>query len=412
AKLASKQLRQLGQRVSVWWNLSPMQRAEAFEYVRHRLRVAGNSGRSLFSDGALREVHRRSMGVPRVMNILCDRSLLTAYAAGAREVRGLHVRRAAAELGPGRPHGVAKKARRFLLHPGWFAAAGAVAILFGVWQLLGGMAGVAGTPPSVAGAPPSVAGAPPSVVGAPPSLSSPLPAVSSPPPGALEPRHSEPLILRDDAPNGIDTLLQDVDPSAADRGAARALLASWTLASAAPVETLPELFETLEAHGLHVRRIEGDLATLRRLNLPAVVRLAGPDGAPRSAVLRHLSEGTATLIGLGNATVVRLPEGELTARLTGEAWVAWRDFVSLPPVLRGGHAGTSVYWLQTTLAELGFYGVRPSGRYDGRTRSAVQAFQVSRGLAPDGEVGPATKISLYDALGDYRFPRLHSSARG
>ncbi|MBW2448764.1 MAG: AAA family ATPase, partial [Deltaproteobacteria bacterium] len=126
AKLASKQLRQLGQRVSVWWNLSPMQRAEAFEYVRHRLRVAGNSGRSLFSDGALREVHRRAMGVPRVMNILCDRSLLTAYAAGAREVRGLHVRRAAAELGPGRPHGVAKKARRFLLHPGWFAAAGAV----------------------------------------------------------------------------------------------------------------------------------------------------------------------------------------------------------------------------------------------------------------------------------------------
>jgi general secretion pathway protein A len=158
AKLASKRLRQLGQRVSVWWNLEPMKRAEAFEYVRHRMRVAGNAGRSPFSDGALREVHRRALGVPRVMNVLCERSLLTAYAANAREVRAVHVRRAAAELGPSRSHGVARQARRFLLHPGWFAAAGAVAIAFGVWQALGGAAWLPG---SEAPAPPAVSAPPP-----------------------------------------------------------------------------------------------------------------------------------------------------------------------------------------------------------------------------------------------------------
>ncbi|HKJ23838.1 MAG TPA: peptidoglycan-binding protein, partial [Myxococcota bacterium] len=378
-----------------------------FEYVRHRLRVAGNAGRSPFSEGALREVHRRAMGVPRVMNILCDRSLLTAYAASAREVRAVHVRRAASELGPGRPHGVAKKARRLLLHPGWFAAAGAVAVAFGLWQALGGVSWLPGVAES----------APPPAVSAPPPASSPTSRLGAP---AVEPLApvaeplapvAEPRAPGDAVPDGIDALLERSDAAGADAAAARALLASWTIEPEVPVATLPELFAALEAEGLLVWRIDGDLATLRALNLPAVVRLVAPDGVPRTAVLRHLDGGTASLIGLGDATLVRLPEAELEAHLAGDAWVAWRDFVSLPPVLRGGHAGTSVYWLQTTLAELGFYGARPSGQYDGPTRSAVRAFQTSRGLEADGEVGPATKISLYDALGDYRFPRL-SSARG
>lgn len=395
AKLASKELRQLGQRVSVWWKLEPMKRAEAFEYVRHRLRVAGNAGRSPFSEGALREVHRRALGVPRVMNILCDRSLLTAYAASAREVRAVHVRRAAAELGPGRPHGVAKRARRVLLHPGWFAAAGAVAIAFGLWQALGG----GSWPPGL-------------------TTAAPLPAVSAAPPESAPPASLDEAPVADpiapaapEPDEDIDALLEHSDVGSADAAAAQAMLASWTIAPAESVETLPDLFAALEADGLLVSRIDGDLATLRALNLPAVVHLAAPDGTPRSAVLRHLDGETASLIGLSGATLVRLPQAELEAHLTGDAWVAWRDFVSLPPVLRDGHAGMSVYWLQTTLAELGFYGARPSGRYDDPTRSAVRAFQTSRGLVPDGEVGPATKISLYDALGDYRFPRL-SPVRG
>jgi general secretion pathway protein A len=406
AKLASKELRQLGQRVSVWWKLSPMKRAEAFEYVRHRLRVAGNAGRSPFSEGALREVHRRAMGVPRVMNILCDRSLLTAYAANAREVRAVHVRRAAAELGPSRSHGVAKRARHVLLHPGWFAAAGAVAIAFGLWQALGGAAWLPGAA-APGGAPASL----PAVAAPPPSA----PAAETPADEAAEPAATDPrgLDVRPESsdPRGLDALLERSDARAADAAAAHAMLASWSLEPDAPIASRAELFAALEAGGLLVRRVDGDLDALRALNLPALVRLSGPDGEPRSAVLRHLDDGAASLLGLGGATLVRVPEAELAAHLDGEAFVAWRDFVSLPPVLRGGHAGTSVYWLQTTLAELGFYGARPSGRYDDPTRSAVRAFQTSRGLEPDGEVGPATKISLYDALGDYRFPRLRA-ARG
>jgi len=396
AKLASKPLRQLGQRVSVWWTLAPMKRAETFEYVRHRLRVAGNAGRSPFTDGALREVHRRAMGVPRVVNLICDRSLLTAYAAGAREVRAVQVRRAAAELGPGRPHGATARAGRVLLHPAWFAAAGAVAILFGVWQLFGGNVRLSdpAAAPAVSAPPPAAAPA----VSAPPPAAA--PAVSAPPPAAAP------------EAEGIDALLERLETGRSEDAAYRALLASWTLAPDRSVSTISELQAVLEAHGLRVRRVAGDLETLRTWNLPAVVQLAADGRAPRSAVLRHLEAGTASLTGLGQATLVRVPQRELEAHLVGEAWVAWRDFVSLPPVLRGGQVGAPVYWLQATLAELGYYRSRPSGRYDEPTRSAVRAFQTSRRLAPDGEVGPATKVSLYGALGDYRFPRLSVSARG
>jgi murein L,D-transpeptidase YcbB/YkuD len=214
------------------------------------------------------------------------------------------------------------------------------------------------------------------------------------------------------APPAIDALLASVAAPDAEAAAARALLASWTLEPDEPVADLTGLFRALESNGLQVRRLEGDLDRLRALNLPAVVRLVGPDGVPRPAVLRHLDAGTASLIGLGDTTFVSLPEDELAARLTGDAFVAWRDFVSLPPVLRDGHAGTSVYWLQTTLAELGFYRTRPSGLFDDPTASAVRAFQESRGLEPDGQVGPNTKIGLYDALGDYRLPRLAAGVRG
>jgi hypothetical protein len=313
-----------------------------------------------------------------------------------------------------------------LLHPGWFAAAGAVAIAFGVWQLLGGRDPMAALPP-VSSAPPvesEAAPAPPAIEPAPASFEpAPEPEAASfapePAPASFAP---EPAPVPTDAsatpdvsarPPAIDALLASIDAPDAEAAAARALLASWTLEPREPVADLTGLLRELESNGLRVRRLEGDLDRLRALNLPAVVRLVGPDGVARPAVLRHLDAGTASLIGLGDATLVSLPEDELAARLTGDAWVAWRDFVSLPPVLRDGHAGTSVYWLQTTLAELGFYRARPSGRFDDPTASAVRAFQQSRGLEPDGQVGPNTKIGLYDALGDYRFPRLAAAgARG
>src|SRR5262249_40332200 len=86
AMLESPELRQLRQRINVRWRLKPLSAGETRDYVRHRLRVAARARREIFPGLAVREVHRRSGGVPRVINRLCDRALLAGYAAGAREI--------------------------------------------------------------------------------------------------------------------------------------------------------------------------------------------------------------------------------------------------------------------------------------------------------------------------------------
>ena len=97
-KLDSTGLRQLRQRISVRWTLKPMSAKETAAYVRHRLRVAAGGRRELFDDGALREIYRRTRGVPRLVNVLCDRSLLAAYGNGVPTVDAAQVRGAAREI--------------------------------------------------------------------------------------------------------------------------------------------------------------------------------------------------------------------------------------------------------------------------------------------------------------------------
>ena len=98
AKLESTDLRQLRQRISVRWSLDTLSGPETRDYVRHRLRVAREGECDLFTDRALREVYRRSRGVPRLVNLLADRALLAGYAAGAKKIEPDLVSEAAREI--------------------------------------------------------------------------------------------------------------------------------------------------------------------------------------------------------------------------------------------------------------------------------------------------------------------------
>src|SRR5580698_8811063 len=95
--LARNELRQLAQRVTGRYHLHPLSTAETGAYVRHRLRVAGATN-ELFSPWALREVYRLSRGVPRIINVICDRALLGAYSMDRHRVTGTLVRHAASEV--------------------------------------------------------------------------------------------------------------------------------------------------------------------------------------------------------------------------------------------------------------------------------------------------------------------------
>jgi general secretion pathway protein A len=97
-KLERPELRQLRQRITVRWRLSALARGEARDYVRHRVRVAAGCDREVFTPSALREIDRRTRGIPRLVNLLADRALLAGYAEGTALVDRPQVDRAAREI--------------------------------------------------------------------------------------------------------------------------------------------------------------------------------------------------------------------------------------------------------------------------------------------------------------------------
>ena len=90
--LSSESVRQLRQRITFQYVLKALGRKEVADYVAHRLTIAGYSGEALFANGALSELHAASRGVPRLVNILAHKSLLTLYGEGGRRVEPRHVR--------------------------------------------------------------------------------------------------------------------------------------------------------------------------------------------------------------------------------------------------------------------------------------------------------------------------------
>ena len=96
--LKAPQMRQLDQRVSIRYQLRPLTRDEVAAYVSHRLTVAGGSALVTFQPKALDMVHGRTHGIPRLINLVCDRSLLAAYSARTNRVAADMVYQAAESL--------------------------------------------------------------------------------------------------------------------------------------------------------------------------------------------------------------------------------------------------------------------------------------------------------------------------
>jgi general secretion pathway protein A len=133
--VASPGLEQLAQRVIARYHLGPLSAADTARYVQHRLSVAGLAGPLPFDAAALRRVHERSRGVPRRINLLCDRALLGAYATERRQVDVAIVERAAAEVN-GEPVAAVHAgwgAPGSLRRTAWLAGAGLALTLGAAW---------------------------------------------------------------------------------------------------------------------------------------------------------------------------------------------------------------------------------------------------------------------------------------
>ena len=96
-KLAHESVRQLQQRITFQYHLSPLSRRELEYYIAHRLRIAGYMGDRLFNNAALDALFRTTRGVPRLINVVAHKAMLAAYGEGHHYVSAAHVRRAASD---------------------------------------------------------------------------------------------------------------------------------------------------------------------------------------------------------------------------------------------------------------------------------------------------------------------------
>jgi len=397
-KLESPDLRQLRQRITVRWRLAPLSAGETREYIAHRLKVAGGA-KELFTELATREIHRRSRGVPRVINLLCDRALLAGFASQALSI-GLGLVSQVEREVAGPPRGGSRFSSwrdKFVLRPDLLLAAlvgaTAFALVLGVALSTGlgerWLRGFRAEPASA-----RAAGAPQAEPSA--RAESALPEVSAAPAPAPS---REPL---------ADTLAR-ISPAAAGAASFDALLEVWGEPRAgAQLLSVGQLQDRLRERGFSVLAlIESDLDALRRIDRPVLLMLSALDGAPRPVLLERLSGDAGVIRGLGAGAPLRVPLGELLSHWDRTAFIAWRNGAALPELLIAGSRGEPVAWLQQSLAQLGHATQAPSGVFNDATTNAVLSFQRAEGLTADGAVGPFTQLLLYRALaGASDAPRL------
>ena len=123
-------MRQLAQRITGRYHLEPLSKEEGTAYIHHRLKVAGSVAK-VFDERATQEIVKLSKGVPRIMNVIADRSLLAAYTRDSQTVTRSLVRRAAAEVS-GKL--VASRVQRATVSA--IALAGIALVALGVWRAL------------------------------------------------------------------------------------------------------------------------------------------------------------------------------------------------------------------------------------------------------------------------------------
>ncbi len=432
--LDSHELRQLGQRITLSCNLSPLDFNETREYIQHRIQIASRKPGVKLTVGAYYAIHRFSGGIPRLINIACDRAFLTAFGLGKHKVTGNIANMAIRELagrGDRRRHLLNR--RKVLWGLVSLLLVTAVVMVYGpsLWQKPAG--------PFTATMPPVAPEPPPR-----PETETPEPAPtpeddSSPDlqaPGAAdetETADDEPETASADdvtappadapparpavADRSLEDYLMQADGAGSRESALRAALALWGAEGlvSASLDTVddPATFFRIGAkqNGLLIHRLDGDLRLVQRLNVPAILEFYPPGAEiPVYVTLARIEEG-GFLFKTGAADDdIRAEPHEVETYWQGGAFIPWKDFFDFGGTIPRNASEDAVINLKMLLQEIGFQDIGISPAYHDRVRRAVERIQERNGLAVDGVVGPRTKIVLYNELKTLKVPHLTSTS--
>jgi general secretion pathway protein A len=372
--LARNDLRQLAQRITGRYHLEPLTHNETEEYVRHRLKVAGATAKNFISQ-ACRELYRLSGGIPRIINVIADRSLLGAFTQEEHEITPRMVRRAAKEVyGEG---GGSESIGRTWIKIGGLAAC--VVAVIGAAVFTSGK--FSGSPAVVPTLP---------VASAPANLAAPVvePVIE---PGAVV---TEPAAITvEPAQSGVklEELIREKAALTDTRTAFENLFTLWgvkfDLSSA-------RACEQAQAKKLFCLFQKGSMAQIQRLNRPVILSVQDYTGGIHQLLLAEI-EGNTGIINIGGSRY-RIDLDELLDIWYGEYLLLWKPQIGVIKAFYPGMRDADVTWLRQSLATIQGNPIDPmtSDYFDENLEARVRDYQVSKRLEVDGLVGQQTQIVI------------------
>jgi general secretion pathway protein A len=361
--LSRPELRQLSQRITARYHLGALSRAEVAAYVKHRLEVAGMQ-RQIFSSKIIDRLYTLSSGIPRLVNIICDRALLGTFVQERQVVDRRTLERAAREVfGEARGEGKKKVSGWRILFVGSFLAA-VLTIGAGLawqWPLVVGIGTLVPSTQAI--------------------------------PGPTSEKRAETAVP---ATPGGEWVMKLIPDRSGDT-AFSALFRKWGI-SFRPGED-GSACDFARAKGLLCLSETGSFRTLDLLNRPAVIKLFDGQGDEFYAALVKMEEDSAVLIA-GNEKE-KVPLEEIRKMWMGDFTLLWQPPPGFQGAISTGDRGGEVRWLDRQLAVI--EGRPPSSLhspvFDESMSGRVKKFQISMGLVPDGVVGSRTLILLNTAAG-------------
>ncbi len=420
--LAKEGLRQLRQRITIQWELLALNLEETRGYIQHRLNVALGKGKVRFSRQAVEMVYRYSRGIPRMINVVADRTLLIAFTQSTKKITPKIVQLAVSDIGNLVPiESWADKFWKLVLPSGLAAGLLFFAVnFFALPDYNKNAPGGKDIPAliqenpmdlSVQGQLVTRPSAPSSMVVRPAPLASSLVEIFP----KTETVNTESYTLQRRIPsNGplsilypekLVTYLSSLTLVESKLEAVKWILQAWNL-NTGNLQGLTEAdLEMIEEdYQLSSFEVNGTLARLKNLNYPAFLEIALPNAQGTKYLALVSIQGDTGVFG--SVDKIEMPLSIIDSLWTRKAIILWKDFENLPESLGIGYRGKEAIWLQKNLRLLGYFQGREAPLYGPKTVQAMMKLQRNNSIKDDGIFNTDSKLLLYNLLQIYSTPKL------
>ncbi|MDP7077129.1 MAG: peptidoglycan-binding protein, partial [Desulfobacterales bacterium] len=388
---------------------TPLTYQESIEYIQHRIGIASGKLKADFTPASYRAIHKYSKGIPRLINIACDRILLAAYVLRQQKITGNIARKGIKDLsgeGDGRLHRFAMM-RKVLLA---CAVLGFLLVPSALYRYIN---------PDISTVLKTTKGekdrtdpsekrkANPRLDQAPAQKPAETRALKS---GAVE-SAANPV-------QDLDVFLKELNLRDLRYAAFKDAVNLWDinvmtrsyLAAADDDHTFFQL--AARQNGFMLLRVKCKLNLLKKLNLPAILKFNVREN-PRSAylALSKIDDGAVILRDGQEGGLISVRPEQLATRWSGTAYILWKNFLGFRGIIPLSSPGDSIIALKMHLQDIGLgeFGIDPV--YDEKTRAAVKRIQTKHDLKPDGLAGPLTQIVLYNEKKSFKIPHIASETR-